>query len=170
MPDFCRKTMETEVQVKEIAEKLKDMPMAFFFGRGADAYAAYEGALKLKEIAYIPTEDRPAGEMKHGPLALVQPGVVCMVGATQRATLDKVISNIREVQARGGTAVAITSDQTDTMRKVADYCIQIPATEHDFFDTLLSTVPLQLFAYYVAAARGCDIDQPRNLAKSVTVE
>ena len=170
LPDYCRKTMDTEAQVKEIAEKLKDMPMAFFFGRGADAYAAYEGALKLKEIAYIPTEDRPAGEMKHGPLALVQPGVVCMVGATQRATLDKVISNVREVQARGGTAVAITSDQTDTMRKVADYCIQIPATEHDFFDTLLSTVPLQLFAYYVAAARGCDIDQPRNLAKSVTVE
>ncbi|HLK17148.1 MAG TPA: glutamine--fructose-6-phosphate transaminase (isomerizing) [Fimbriimonadaceae bacterium] len=170
MPDYCRKTMDTESQVKDIAEKLKDMPMAFFFGRGADAYAAYEGALKLKEIAYIPTEDRPAGEMKHGPLALVQPGVVCVVGATQRATLDKVISNVREVQARGGTAVAITSDQTDTMHKVADHCIQIPATEHDFFDTLLSTVPLQLFAYYVAAARGCDIDQPRNLAKSVTVE
>ncbi|MHB8637144.1 MAG: glutamine--fructose-6-phosphate transaminase (isomerizing) [Fimbriimonadaceae bacterium] len=170
LPDYCRKTMDTEAQVKEIAEKLKDMPMAFFFGRGADAYAAYEGALKLKEIAYIPTEDRPAGEMKHGPLALVQPGVVCMVGATQRSTLDKVISNVREVQARGGIAVAITSDQTDTMRKVADYCVQIPATEHDFFDTVLSTVPLQLFAYYVAAARGCDIDQPRNLAKSVTVE
>lgn len=170
LPDHCRKTMDVEPTVRKIAEQLKDMPMAFFFGRGADAYAAQEGALKLKEIAYIPTEDRPAGEMKHGPLALVQPGVVCMVGATQRATLDKVISNVREVQARGGVAVAITSDQTDTMRKVADYCIQIPATEHDFFDTLLSTVPLQLFAYYVAAARGCDIDQPRNLAKSVTVE
>jgi glucosamine--fructose-6-phosphate aminotransferase (isomerizing) len=170
LPEYCKKTMEVEAQVKEIAEKLKDMPMAFFFGRGADAYAAYEGALKLKEIAYIPTEDRPAGEMKHGPLALVQPGVVCMVGATQPSILDKVISNVREVQARGGTVVAITSDQTDTMRKIADYCIQIPATEHDFFGTLLSTIPLQLFAYYVAAARGCDIDQPRNLAKSVTVE
>lgn len=170
MPEYCAEAMKVEPQVKEVAEKLKDMKMAFFFGRGADAYAAYEGALKLKEIAYIPTEDRPAGEMKHGPLALVQPGVVCVVGATQPTILDKVISNVREVQARGGTVVAITSDQTDTMRKVAEYCIPIPTTRHEFFDTLLSVIPMQLFAYYVAAGLGCEIDQPRNLAKSVTVE
>lgn len=170
LPEQCLLTLELESQIETVAEALNDMKMAFFLGRGSDAAAAYEGALKLKEIAYVPTEDRPAGEMKHGPLALVQPDVIAVVGATQPATLDKVISNIREFQARGGRVVAITSDQSDTMRKVAEYCITIPKTRHEFFDTLLSIVPMQLFAYYVAVARGCDIDQPRNLAKSVTVE
>ena len=136
----------------------------------ADAFVAMEGALKLKEIAYIPTQEYPAGEMKHGPLALVTSEVVSIFGATDPNIRDKVVSNIKEVQARGGKIIAITTADDEMMDQVAEHVIKVPRTKFDFLNALLAIIPLQLFAYHVAKLNGCDIDQPRNLAKSVTVE
>jgi len=166
----AEKCLLLEQQMIELADKHKNMPLCFFLGRGADANVALEGALKLKEIAYIPTQESPAGEMKHGPLALVQPGVVAMFGSTDTETRDKVVSNMKEVQARGGTVVAIVTEDDAVTERAADAIIRIPATKLDFLNALLTIIPMQLFAYHVARLTGCEIDQPRNLAKSVTVE
>jgi len=162
--------LQTEAQVVQIAEKIKDMPLCFFLGRGADANVALEGALKLKEVAYIPTQESPAGEMKHGPLALVTEGVVAVFGATDETIRDKVVSNMQEVRARGGTIVTVTTDEDEVVEKSSDYVLRVPNTGHDYLNALLSIIPLQLLAYHVARLRGCEIDMPRNLAKSVTVE
>ncbi|MCC7230543.1 MAG: SIS domain-containing protein, partial [Fimbriimonadaceae bacterium] len=170
LPDKARKALELDAQVLEIAKECRDMPLCFFLGRGADAAVALEAALKLKEVAYVPTQESPAGEMKHGPLALVEPGVVSIFGATDPATLDKVISNMKEVQARGGTVVSITTDDNESVEKAADRTLKVPETPFEYLNAILSIIPLQLFAYHVARLNGCEIDQPRNLAKSVTVE
>ena len=170
LSDKAKLILELDGQIQELAEKIKDTPLCFFLGRGADAYVALEGALKLKEIAYIPTQESPAGEMKHGPLALVEPGVLSIFGATDVSTVDKVVSNMKEVQARGGTVLAVTTEEDTITEKVADHVLKIPATKFDFLNALLSIIPLQLLAYHVARLKGCEIDQPRNLAKSVTVE
>lgn len=170
LPELARETLETGDGVREIARALKDVPLAFFLGRGADACVAYEGALKLKEVAYVPTQESPAGEMKHGPLALVEPGVVAIFGATEGAVTEKVVSNMQEVRARSGTIVAVTTDETGAIASSADYMVRLPATRFDFLGALLSVIPMQLLAYEIAALRGLEIDQPRNLAKSVTVE
>lgn len=170
MPAKAEEALLLEDEVIDVAVKVGNMPLCFFLGRGADAYVAMEGALKLKEIAYIPTQEYPAGEMKHGALALVQPGVVAIVGATDPSIVDKVTSNIKEIQARGGTVVAITTTEDQMVNKVAEMTIRVPKTPFDFLNALLSIIPLQLFAYHTARLAGCDIDQPRNLAKSVTVE
>jgi len=170
LPEKARKTLELETEVKEIAEECSKMPLCFFLGRGADASVALEAALKLKEIAYIPTQESPAGEMKHGPLALVEKGVVSIFGATDPATREKVISNMKEVQARGGTVVALTTDDDTSIERAADRTVKVPTTPFEFLNAVLSIIPLQLFAYHVARINGCEIDQPRNLAKSVTVE
>jgi glutamine---fructose-6-phosphate transaminase (isomerizing) len=170
LPDKARAILEREPDVIALCEEIKRMPLCFFLGRGADANVALEGALKLKEIAYIPTQESPAGEMKHGPLALVQPGVVAIFGATDPAVRDKVVSNMKEVQARGGTIVGVTTDDDQIIEKVASSTLRIPGTPYDFINALLSVIPLQLIAYHVAQLNGCEIDQPRNLAKSVTVE
>jgi glucosamine--fructose-6-phosphate aminotransferase (isomerizing) len=162
--------LKLENQIIELADKYKSMPLCFFLGRGADASVALEGALKLKEVAYIPTQESPAGEMKHGPLALVQPGVVSIFGSTDRETRDKVVSNMKEVQARGGTVIALVTDDDFVTEKAADEIVRIPASKLDFLNALLTIIPMQLFAYHVARLTGCEIDQPRNLAKSVTVE
>ena len=162
--------LEIEPQVIEFSEKIKDMPLCFFLGRGADAYVALEGALKLKEVAYVPTQESPAGEMKHGPLALVQPGVVSIFGATDPSTLDKIVSNIKEVQARGGTVIGVTTDDDHTIERAADLTLKVPGTPFEYLNAVLSMIPLQLLAYHIARLKGCEIDQPRNLAKSVTVE
>ncbi len=162
--------LELEPQVLELAKELKDMHLCFFLGRGADAAVALEGALKLKEIAYIPTQESPAGEMKHGPLALVEDGVVAIFGATETKTREKVISNMKEVQARGGFVVGITTSDDTMVERAADKTLKIEGTKFEFLNALLSNIPLQLLAYHVARLRGCEIDQPRNLAKSVTVE
>ena len=162
--------LKLENQIIELAEKHKDMPLCFFLGRGADASVALEGALKLKEIAYIPTQESPAGEMKHGPLALVHPGVVAMFGSTDPEIRDKVVSNMKEVQARGGHVIAIATEEDNVIQRAADAVVRIPATRLTFLNALLSIIPMQLFAYHVARLRECEIDQPRNLAKSVTVE
>ncbi len=162
--------LKTECEVLEIAEKVQDMKLAFFLGRGADANLALEGALKLKEIAYVPTQESPAGEMKHGPLALVEPGVVAFFGATDPSVSDKIVSNIREVQARGGTVVAFTTEDETIVPRASDYVLRVPTSGEEFLSSLLTIIPMQLMAYHVARLRGCEIDQPRNLAKSVTVE
>lgn len=170
MPEIAQETLALEPEIIELANAIKDMPLCFFLGRGADAYVALEGALKLKEIAYVPTQESPAGEMKHGPLALVEPSVVAIFGATDASVRDKVVSNMKEVQARGGTIVAMTATDDTVSHQVADHVVRVPKTKHDYLNALLSIIPMQLLAYHVARARGCEIDQPRNLAKSVTVE
>ena len=166
----AKKVLDREEKIVELAEEIRNMPLCFFLGRGADAYVALEGALKLKEIAYIPTQESPAGEMKHGPLALIQPGVVAIFGATDPDIRDKVVSNMQEVRARGGTIVAVTTDDDTAAYKHAEYTVRVPSTPYAFLSALLSIIPMQLLAYHVARLNGCDIDQPRNLAKSVTVE
>ena len=170
LPEKAKAALDLESEVKEVAEECKNMPLCFFLGRGADAAVALEAALKLKEVAYVPTQESPAGEMKHGPLALVQPGVVSVFGATDPSTLDKVVSNMKEVQARGGAVIAITTQDDTTIQKAADRTLKVPSSPFEFLNAVLSIVPLQLFAYHVARLNNCEIDQPRNLAKSVTVE
>jgi len=162
--------LQLEDQMITIAEELKNTPLCFFLGRGADAHVALEGALKLKEIAYIPTQESPAGEMKHGPLALVQPGVVAIFGSTDPDTRDKVVSNMQEVRARGGTILAIVTDDDTVVERVSDAVVRIPSSRFPFMSALLSIIPMQFLAYHIARLNGCEIDQPRNLAKSVTVE
>jgi len=170
LPDLATRVLEAEADVTAVAERARDASLFFFLGRGVDAAVALEGALKLKEIAYIPTQESPAGEMKHGPLALVEPGVFAMVGATDDSVRDKVASNMKEVQARGGTVVAITTEDDPLMDQIADAVLRVPKTGVPELTALLSILPMQLLAYRLASLRGCEIDQPRNLAKSVTVE
>lgn len=170
LPDYANEVLKLEKDIEAIAQQMKSTPLCFFLGRGADAYVALEGALKLKEIAYIPTQESPAGEMKHGPLALVQPGVAAVFGGTDSATKDKLVSNIKEVQARGGTVLSIVTDNDTIVERVSDHTVRIPTTRFDFLNALLSAIPMQILAYHIARLNGCEIDQPRNLAKSVTVE
>ncbi|MBA4291389.1 glutamine--fructose-6-phosphate transaminase (isomerizing) [bacterium] len=169
-PDAVQEALELESAMQEAAKKFLDAPLVFFLGRGADANVALEAALKLKEVAYVPTQECPAGEMKHGPLALIEEGTLAVVGATQANTRDKLASNISELQARGGHVLGITTKDDGLIPGVSDTVAKIPATGDWYLDALLSVVPLQLFSYYMALYRGCEIDQPRNLAKSVTVE
>jgi len=170
LAEKAEECLKLESQMIELADKYKSMPLCFFLGRGADASVALEGALKLKEIAYIPTQESPAGEMKHGPLALVQPGVVAMFGSTDPETRDKVVSNMKEIQARGGTVIAVVTADDAVTERAADAIVRIPSSKLGFLSALLTIIPMQLFAYHVARLKGCEIDQPRNLAKSVTVE
>ncbi|MEQ1743923.1 MAG: glutamine--fructose-6-phosphate transaminase (isomerizing) [Saprospiraceae bacterium] len=156
-------------QVKYIAGEFKDSPNALYLGRGYNFPVALEGALKLKEISYIHAEGYPAAEMKHGPIALIDENMPVFVIATNLSAYDKIVSNIQEVKARKGVVVAVVTEGDQTIKKLADYTIEIPATE-DPLTPLLSVVPLQLLAYHIALQRGCNVDQPRNLAKSVTVE
>ncbi len=168
--DMAQVALELEPEVKRLADEHVDAKLAFFLGRNADANVSLEAALKLKEIAYIPTQECPAGEMKHGPLALIEEGVLAFFGATDQDVREKLISNIREVQARHGFVVGVTTDDDESLEGVADAVWRVPTTRSPYLSAVLSIIPLQLFAYHIAKARGCDIDQPRNLAKSVTVE
>ncbi|MCX7798857.1 MAG: glutamine--fructose-6-phosphate transaminase (isomerizing) [Fimbriimonadales bacterium] len=170
MADAAKRVLELEPQVRELAEPVARSPLVFFIGRAADAHVALEGALKLKEVAYIPTQESPAGEMKHGPLALVERGVVAIAGATDAHVREKTLSNMMEIKARGGRLIAITTEDDWSCEQVADHVLKVPKMRFDFFSALLSVIPMQLLAYHVARERGCEIDQPRNLAKSVTVE
>jgi glucosamine--fructose-6-phosphate aminotransferase (isomerizing) len=169
LPNAMSEAICLEEQCLAIAKKIRDTQLMFYLGRGADAAAALEGALKMKEIAYVATQESPAGEMKHGPLALVEPGVVAVFGATDPDTRDKVVSNIKEVKARRGTIIGIGLDDP-MMRNVCDEFLAIPDTGSHVVNATLSVLPMQLLAYHLAHLRGCEIDQPRNLAKSVTVE
>jgi glucosamine--fructose-6-phosphate aminotransferase (isomerizing) len=168
LPAMIETCLAKEHEIAALAEKLSRHSCFFFLGRGYDFAAALEAALKLKEISYIHAEAYPAGEMKHGPLALVEPGVAIIGFCTQPATAEKMVSNLKEVKARDGTIVTVVREG-DTLSDCADEVITVPATL-DALMPIVSMVPMQLLSYYVAKARGCDIDQPRNLAKSVTVE
>ena len=154
-------------EVREVARRHANAKGFLFLGRGINYPIALEGALKLKEISYVHAEGYPAGEMKHGPIALIEPGMTTVVVAPRDAVADKIRSNIEQVRARGGQVVVVGSDPE--CRQVADMSIEIPEIG-PWLSPLLNVIPLQLFAYFVAEARGCDIDKPRNLAKSVTVE
>ena len=155
--------------IDEAARACKDATSALFIGRGMGSATCYEGALKLKEISYLHAEAYPAGEMKHGPIALIDEGFPIVAVATQSPVYDKVISNLQESKARGAKIVAVATRGDAEIQKYADYVIYIPKVR-DCFVPITASVPLQLFARAIAVARGCDIDQPRNLAKSVTVE
>ena len=141
----------------------------FFIGRGIDYAISLEGSLKLKEISYIHSEAYAAGELKHGTISLIEDGTLVVALATQPALFQKTISNMVEVKARGAFVMAVTIEGKKAIDKAADYVVYIPET-NPYFTNSLAIIPLQLFAYYVAVGRGCDVDKPRNLAKSVTVE
>jgi glucosamine--fructose-6-phosphate aminotransferase (isomerizing) len=160
---------DCEDQVKEISSIYKDARNFLYLGRGYNFPVALEGALKLKEISYIHAEGYPAAEMKHGPIALIDEEMPVVVIATKRNYYEKVFSNIQEVKARKGKVIAIVTEGDEKMKDVADHVIEIPDTE-DSLTPLLSTIPLQLLSYHIAVMRECNVDQPRNLAKSVTVE
>jgi glucosamine--fructose-6-phosphate aminotransferase (isomerizing) len=168
LPTQIEECLRRSPDIAALAASLADHSSFFYLGRGYDYAAALEAALKLKEISYLHAEAYPAGEMKHGPLALVEPGVAVIGFCTQAATNEKMVSNLKEVKAREGTVVAVVRDG-DSLPDCADAVISIPPTL-DALMPILSMVPMQLLAYHVALARGCEIDQPRNLAKSVTVE
>jgi glutamine---fructose-6-phosphate transaminase (isomerizing) len=169
LPRQIEKVLNTATKIKEFAEDFKGCEDIFFLGRGLDYAVSLEGALKLKEISYIHAEAYAAGELKHGTLALIVEGVPVFALVTQPELYDKMISNIKEVKARDATVVALAVAGDHEISKSVDYVIHIPVT-HTMLTPILSVVPLQLFAYYAAKARECDVDKPRNLAKSVTVE
>ena len=169
IPSKVKRILEKDDHIKYIASEIKDATNALYLGRGYNFPVALEGALKLKEISYIHAEGYPAAEMKHGPIALIDENMPVVVIATNMSAHDKIVSNIQEVKARKGVVIAIINEGDKVIKEIADYVIEIPATDEPL-TPLLSVVPLQLLSYHIAIMRGCDVDQPRNLAKSVTVE
>ena len=169
IPDKVEVALQSNEQVKEISEKFKDASNFLYLGRGYNFPVALEGALKLKEISYIHAEGYPAAEMKHGPIALIDEKMPVVFIATRDSSYDKIVSNIQEVKARKGVVIAIVTKGDVIIPQMADYTIEVPIT-HESLMPLLSVIPLQLLSYHVAVMRGANVDQPRNLAKSVTVE
>ncbi|HEY2850038.1 MAG TPA: glutamine--fructose-6-phosphate transaminase (isomerizing) [Gemmatimonadaceae bacterium] len=169
LPAQIREVLDRAPAVEEIAERFKDATNFLYLGRGYNFPAALEGALKLKEISYIHAEGYPAAEMKHGPIALIDENMPVVFIAPHDSVFDKIVSNIQEVKARSGTTIVITSRNEPALAGLIDYEIRIPETV-DMLMPILASVPLQLLAYYIAVKRGAHVDQPRNLAKSVTVE
>src|SRR5687767_1453809 len=169
VPDQMRKVLDQNARIKEIAETFCDRENWLFLGRGYHYPVALEGALKLKEISYIHAEGMPAAEMKHGPIAMINDGMPVVFIATQGTQYDKVISNIEEVRARGGKVIAVATEGDTGIRRHSDHVVYVPDAV-EAIQPLLSVVPLQLLAYHAAVLRGCNVDKPRNLAKSVTVE
>jgi glutamine---fructose-6-phosphate transaminase (isomerizing) len=169
IPGKVELTLRVNNRIIDIANVFKNARNFLYLGRGYNFPLALEGALKLKEISYIHAEGYPAAEMKHGPIALIDEEMPVVVIATNKGTYEKVISNIQEVKARKGKIIAIVTEGDVAVKELADYIIEIPETE-EMLIPLLATIPLQLLAYHIAVMRGCNIDQPRNLAKSVTVE
>jgi glutamine---fructose-6-phosphate transaminase (isomerizing) len=156
-------------QIEEISAIFKDATNFIYLGRGYNFPVALEGALKLKEISYIHAEGYPAAEMKHGPIALIDEEMPVVFIATRDSSYEKVVSNIQEVRARKGRVIAIVTKGDKLIPKMAEFVIEIPAV-HEALTPLVSVIPLQLLSYHIAVMRGCNVDQPRNLAKSVTVE
>jgi glucosamine--fructose-6-phosphate aminotransferase (isomerizing) len=169
IPAKVEKTLKTDAIVKKLALKFKDVRNFLYLGRGYGFPVALEGALKLKEIAYIHAEGYPAAEMKHGPIALIDDDMPVVVIANKNGSYEKVVSNIQEIKARKGIVIAIVTEGDEVVRDLADYVIEIPEVD-DALVPLVSVIPLQLLSYHIAVLRGCNVDQPRNLAKSVTVE
>jgi glucosamine--fructose-6-phosphate aminotransferase (isomerizing) len=169
LPEQLEAVLKRQPEIEALAERFMRTTNVLYLGRGYNFPVALEGALKLKEISYIHAEGYPAAEMKHGPIALIDELMPVVFIAPQDAVYAKVQSNIEEVRARGGRVVAVVTEGDTAIRKLADHAIEIPKTL-DMLTPVLAVVPLQLFAYYIAVRRGCNVDQPRNLAKSVTVE
>jgi len=169
IPEKIELILKKNDQIEKIATAFKDATNFLYLGRGYNFPVALEGALKLKEISYIHAEGYPAAEMKHGPIALIDDEMPIVVIATKKGNYDKVVSNIQEVKARGGRLIAIVTEGDKTVKELADYCIEIPDCL-DELSPLLTNIPLQLLSYHIALMRGCNVDMPRNLAKSVTVE
>ena len=169
IPAKVEKALQLNDQIIEISETFKDATNFLYLGRGYNFPVALEGALKLKEISYIHAEGYPAAEMKHGPIALIDANMPVVVIATKDSSYEKIVSNVQEVRARKGRVIAIVTEGDTIIPAMADYVIEIPETSEQLVP-LLSVIPLQLLSYHIAVMRGCNVDQPRNLAKSVTVE
>jgi glucosamine--fructose-6-phosphate aminotransferase (isomerizing) len=169
VPKLVEKCLTEEEKIKKISERFKDARNFLYLGRGYSFPVALEGALKLKEISYIHAEGYPAAEMKHGPIALIDEEMPVVVVANQGPSYEKVVSNIQEVKARKGVVIAIVTEGDVDVKAMADYTIEIPQIEEALIP-FLSVIPQQLLSYHIAVLRGCNVDQPRNLAKSVTVE
>jgi len=169
IPDKVAEVLATNDHIKYIASIYKDSTNSLYLGRGYNFPVALEGALKLKEISYIHAEGYPAAEMKHGPIALIDENMPVVIIATNNEHYDKLVSNIQEIKSRNGKIIAIVTKGDIIVKELADHVIEIPETK-EAFSPLLATIPLQLLSYHIAVMRGCNVDQPRNLAKSVTVE
>ena len=169
LPELVEKTLQLSDQIAGIAQKYVKANNFLYLGRHFNYPVAMEGALKLKEISYIHAEGYPAAEMKHGPIALIDENMPVVVIAPKDALFDKVISNVREIKARGGKVIAISTEDCHPLDEIADHLIKVPKTI-PMLMPIVTCVPLQLLAYHIAVLRGNDVDQPRNLAKSVTVE
>jgi glucosamine--fructose-6-phosphate aminotransferase (isomerizing) len=169
LPDQVEAVLARAPTIEELAERFARASNALYLGRGYNFPVALEGALKLKEISYIHAEGYPAAEMKHGPIALIDDMMPVVVVAPHDAVHSKIVSNVQEVKARRGRVIAVVTEGDDELAELVDYAIPIPETL-DPLTPVLSVLPLQLLAYYIAVRRGCDVDKPRNLAKSVTVE
>src|SRR5215211_2237010 len=169
LPDKIEQFLDADHPIEEIAQRFYDRPFFLYLGRHIGLPVALEGALKLKEISYIPTDAYSAGEMKHGPIALLEPGTPVVVVATNIHVYDKIVSNIQETRARGAHVIAIATDGNEDIQHHADDVIYVPKTPN-FLQAVLAALPLQLLAYRIARLRGLNVDQPRNLAKTVTVE
>lgn len=169
IPEKVAEALETNLVAQTIAAVYKDAPNALYLGRGYNFPVALEGALKLKEISYIHAEGYPAAEMKHGPIALIDEHMPVVIIAPQQEHYDKIVSNIQEIKSRSGKIIAVVTKGDTQVKALADHVIEIPATS-DALSPLLTTIPLQLLSYHIAVMRECNVDQPRNLAKSVTVE
>lgn len=169
LPTKVEKILESQSFIEEVATSFQTAQNCIYLGRGYNFPVALEGALKLKEISYIHAEGYPAAEMKHGPIALIDKEMPVVVIATKKGYYEKVVSNIQEIKSREGRIIAIVSEGDTQVKALADYCLEIPDAPETFVP-ILSTIPLQLLSYYIAVQRDCNVDQPRNLAKSVTVE
>ena len=169
LPNKVESIFSSQAYIENVAASFETSQNCIYLGRGYNFPVALEGALKLKEISYIHAEGYPAAEMKHGPIALIDKEMPVVVIATKKGYYEKVVSNIQEIKSREGRIIAIVSKGDTQVKELADYCIEIPDSSESF-SPILSTIPLQLLSYYIAVQRGCNVDQPRNLAKSVTVE
>ena len=169
IPEKIEQVLELNDQIRAIAAEYAHHRNFLYLGRGVNFPVALEGALKLKEISYIHAEGYPAAEMKHGPIALIDENMPVVFIAPKDAVHSKIVSNIEEVKARGGKVIALINEGDNEIERLADATFTIPVTL-DLLTPILTSIPLQLLSYYVAVARGCNVDQPRNLAKSVTVE
>jgi glucosamine--fructose-6-phosphate aminotransferase (isomerizing) len=169
VPDWASACLDREEEVKAVAEELKDIDHCLYLGRGINTATAYEGALKLKEISYIHAEGYPAGEMKHGPIALIDAGMPVVAIAPRDPWYEKMISQIEQAKARGGKVIAVATEGDKLIPTLADHVLWVPGTPW-MLNPIVTVIPLQMLAYHIAVMRGLDVDQPRNLAKSVTVE
>jgi len=169
LPDLAGQVLDHDLEYQHLAGELYRADNFLFIGRGINYPIAMEGALKLKEISYIHAEGYPAGEMKHGPIALIDEEMPVVAIATQDNLYDKMVSQIEQARARGGLVVALATEGDEAIRQKCDYVIYVPKTP-PLLAPVINVIPLQLLSYHIAVRRGCDVDQPRNLAKSVTVE